>query len=502
MASEGSEPMIFETFVDKGLSAHSYAVGCEAAGRVAIVDPRRDVGIYLELASRRGVAISDVLETHVHADYASGARELAERAGATLRLSAYDAGERYEVTFPHEELRDRDEVRIGKVRLEARHTPGHTPEHLSFLVYDGARSETVPQLMLAGDFLFVGSLGRPDLLGEEVKHELARTLFRSVRERLAGLPDGLEVHPGHGAGSLCGAGMSARPLSTLGYERATNRYLDPALSEEGFVRAILGSAPPLPPYYLRMKRLNSDGPPALGELPGQQAIPPDRFRELAEDGRHLVLDVRDRFAFAGAHVPGALGIGVDPNESLSTWAGWVVPPDRLLLLVAEDAAQAEDAVRSLVRVGLDDVAGRLEGGMRRWIARGLPVATLPQLPVHDLQAALADGRAPRVLDVRTDGEWRQGHIPGALHVPGGEVASRLAELPAGPVAVVCGGGYRSTVIASLLQRAGREEVSNVTGGMGAWKRAGLPVETATSPNHAIQTEQPDETPGHTTRRTA
>ena len=494
--------MIFETFVDKGLAQHSYAVGCEAAGRVAIVDPRRDVDVYLELASRRGVAISEVLETHVHADYASGARELAERSGATLRLSAYDAGERYEVTFPHEELRDGDVVRIGKVRIEARHTPGHTPEHLAFLVYDGVRSETVPQLMLSGDFLFVGSLGRPDLLGEEVKHELARTLFRSVRERLADLPDGLEVHPGHGAGSLCGAGMSARPFSTLGYERATNRYLDPALEEEEFVRAILDSAPPLPPYYLRMKRLNSDGAPPLGELPGQQTIPPERFRELAENGRHLVLDVRDRFAFASAHVPGALGIGADPNESLSTWAGWVVPPDRPLLLVAEDAEQAEGAVRSLVRVGLDDVAGRLDGGMRRWTASGLPVATLAQLPVPELQAALAEGRAPHVLDVRTDGEWRQGHIPGALHVPGGEVAARLAELPPGPVAVVCGGGYRSTVLASLLQRAGREEVSNVLGGMGAWKRAGLPVETDASPTHAIQTEQPDNTPGQTTRRTA
>jgi hydroxyacylglutathione hydrolase len=472
--------MIFETFIDRGLSQHSFAVGCEGAARVAIVDPRRDVDVYLELAARRGVAITDVLETHVHADYASGAAELAERAGARLWLSAHDEGERYEVAFPHRELRDGDEVALGKVRLVALHTPGHTPEHLSFLVYDGARSESVPQALLSGDFLFVGSLGRPDLLGDEVKDGLARALFRSVRERLAGLPDGLEVHPGHGAGSLCGSGMSARPLSTLGYERAANPYLDPRLSEDEFVDRILGSAPPLPPYYLRMKRLNSAGPPPLGALPGGEAIPAERFRELAGDGSHLVIDVRDRFAFGGAHVPGALGIGADPDESLSTWAGWVVPPDRPLLLVAEDEAQAESATRSLVRVGLDDVAGRLEGGMRRWIARGLPVETLPQLPVRELHAALGgegNGARPKVLDVRSASEWRQGHIAGAIHVPGGEVPSRLAELPPGPVAVICGGGYRSTVVASVLQRAGREDVSNVTGGMGAWKRAGLPVET-------------------------
>ena len=213
--------------------------------------------------------------------------------------------------------------------------------------------------------------------------------------------------------------------------------------------------------------------------------------------------MRDRFAFAGAHVSGALGIGADPNESLSTWAGWVVPPDRPLLLVAEDAAQAESAVRSLVRVGLDDVAGWLEGGMRRWIGRGLPVATLAQLPVHELQAALADGRAPRVLDVRADGEWRQGRIPGALHVPGGEVEARLAELPPGPLAVVCGGGYRSTVVASLLQRAGRDGVSNVTGGMGAWKRAGLPVDAGdSSPAPANRPDDPRNTDTTTTRRTA
>jgi hydroxyacylglutathione hydrolase len=486
--------MILETFVDQGLAQHSYAVGCEGAGRVAIVDPRRDVDVYLDFASRRRLAIGHVLETHVHADYASGARELAARTGAELLLSAYDAGERYEVAFPHRELRDGGSVAIGNVRLVALHTPGHTPEHLAFLVYDGVRSASVPVALLSGDFLFVGSLGRPDLLGDEATDRLARTLFRSVREKLAGLPDGVEVHPGHGAGSMCGAGMSARPLSTLGFERAANRYLDPGLSEDAFVRRLLDSAPPFPPYYLRMKELNSCGPPRLDGVPGRDAIDPERFRRLAEDGEHLVVDVRDRLAFAGGHVPGAFGIGAD--GSLSTWAGWVLPYGRPLLLVADDATQAEEAARALVRVGHDRLAGRLDGGMKLWIERGMPVATLAQLPVRDLQAAVDAGRAPRVLDVRTEAEWRQGHIPGALHLPGGEVAARLDELPPGPLAVVCGAGYRSTVIASLLQRTGRHQVSNVPGGMGAWSRAGLPVETDSASDGAI------DPPGSTTRRTA
>ena len=467
--------MILERFEDPGLSQYSYAVGCAAAGVVAVVDPRRDVEVYLEWARGRGVRIVKVLETHVHADFASGARELASRAGAELLLSAHDEGERYEVAFPHRELRDGDVVELGKVRLVALHTPGHTPEHLSFLVYDGARSADVPAALLSGDFLFVGSVGRPDLLGEEAKSALARELFRSVRDKLGPLPDGLEVHPGHGAGSMCGAGMSARPFSTLGFERAANPYLAPS-GEQAFVDRLLAGAPPFPDYYRRMKELNAAGPPALPPPLGEP-LAPAAFARLAADGQHVVIDVRDRLAFGGGHVPGALGIGTD--DSLSTWAGWVVPPDRPLLLVADGAEQAEEARLALARVGLDRVAGWL-AGMKGWIAAGLRVATLPQVSVHALHAlreghGAAGGAAPRVLDVRSAAEYRQGHVAGAVHVPAGELATRLDELPAGPVAVVCGGGYRSTVAASVLQRAGRDEVVNVAGGMGAWKRAGLPV---------------------------
>ncbi len=381
------------------------------------------------------------------------------------------------MSYPHAPMHEGDAVELGAVRLVALHTPGHTPEHLSFLVYDATRSAAEPIAALTGDFLFVGSLGRPDLLGEEAKHELARTLFRSVREKLAGLPDGLEIYPGHGAGSMCGAGMSSQPFSTLGAQRLGNPYLAPQLTEEAFVERILASSPPFPPYYLRMKELNAKGPPLLGGLPGLHPLPAPRFRELAEDGAHVVVDLRDQLAFGGGHVPGALGIGVE-GGSLSTWAAWLVPYDRPLLLVADADEQLEPAVRALVRVGFDRVEGYLEGGMQRWIEHGFPQATLPQLSVAELatQVASANGDTPTVLDVRAANEWAQGHVAGAHHLMGGLVPQRLDELPPGPLAITCGGGYRSTAVASFLQRAGRNDVLNVTGGMGAWKRAGLPLE--------------------------
>jgi hydroxyacylglutathione hydrolase len=466
--------MLLERFEDRGLSQYSYAVGCERAGEVVIVDPRRDIDVYLDFADWRGFQITHVVETHIHADFASGARELAERLGVPVSVSAYDQGEHYQVSFPHRDLRDGERLEIGRVVLEALHTPGHTPEHLSFLVYDGARSQEVPIALLSGDFLFVGSLGRPDLLGEEAKLELARQLFASVRQRLAGLPDGLEVHPGHGAGSMCGSGMSGRPYSTLGFERVANPYLDPSLAEDAFIARLLGDVPPFPPYYRRMKEVNSEGPKILDGLPGQRPLAAPRFRELAEGG-HVVVDLRDQVAFGGGHVPGAFGVGVDGR--LSVWASWVLPYERPLLLILPSEERFEEAARALIRVGLDAIEGYLEGGFSRWIQAGYPLATTPQLAPAELQRRLDQEDPPRVLDVRTRGEWDAGHIAGARHVMAGELQDRLDELPGRdqPIAVVCGGGYRSTVAASVLQRAGWEEVSNVTGGMGAWRRAGLPV---------------------------
>lgn len=470
--------MLFERFEDEGLAHYSYAVGCDDAGEVAIVDPRRDVDVYLSFADGRDLAITHVLETHIHADFASGARELAERAGAELFVSGHDEGERYEVGFPHRDLFDGDALELGSVRLEALHTPGHTPEHLSFLVHDGVRSEDVPELMLSGDFLFVGSLGRPDLLGEEAKRSLAGSMWESVRDRLPDLPDGLEVHPAHGAGSMCGSGMGGRPMSTLGYERVANPYLDPDLDREAFVEKLLSDVPPFPDYYRRMKELNSEGPRPLDGLPGLEPLDVDAFAARVEEG-HLVIDLRAQLAFGGGHVPGAFGIGA--GRSLSTWAAWVVPYGRPILLVAEDPEDVEPSVRSLVRVGLDDVRGWLEGGIAAWRRAGRTLRGLPQVSPAELDRRLAAGEPIQVLDVRTDEEWEAGHIRDAHHVMGGEVPERvdeIAELRDGkPLAVVCGSGYRSTVAASVLERAGVDGLINVTGGMGAWERAGLDTVT-------------------------
>jgi hydroxyacylglutathione hydrolase len=463
--------MLFETFEEKGLSHYSYAVGCPAAGEMAIVDPRRDVDVYLDFAAARGLRISHILETHIHADYASGARELAERSGAELWLSAYDRGETFEVAFPHREMRDGDEVEIGSVKIRAVHTPGHTPEHLAFLVYDGSRSREVPLLMLTGDFLFVGSLGRPDLLGEEAKRELAGRLYESVR-KLADLPDGLEIRPAHGAGSLCGAGMSGRSVSTLGYERTANPYLDPALSQPAFVEKILGSVPPFPDYYRRMKRLNSTGAPSRLGRTALRALPPADFRGSIAAG-HQVVDLRDPGAFGAGHIPGSLGIGAGP--SFLAWAPWVLSYEAPVVLVAPDLETARQAETELARVGIDDVRGYLLGGIAAWSAAGLPLATLPQVTPEELAERLRPGDGVRVIDLRSSDEWRRGHVPGAVHLPLPELSLRSGELGREPLALVCGSGYRSTVAASVLERAGFRGLHNVTGGMTAWTAAGLPT---------------------------
>ena len=327
-------------------------------------------------------------------------------------------------------------------------------------------------VMLSGDFLFVGSLGRPDLLGEEAKLALAKRLYHSVTTVLPGLPDGLEIAPGHGAGSMCGSGMSGRAVSTLGFERIANPYLR-SLPEDAFVDMILGSVPPFPDYYRRMKVLNSLGPATLNGLPGLVPIPLAQFRDLtARD--HVIVDLRDQLSFGAGHIAGAFGLA--GSQSLSTWASWTLPYNTPLLLVGVDHAQLEEAVRSLVRVGLDDVRGYLLGGIDTWVKAGWPLAQTAQIAPQTLADRLANGDDIRVLDVRNVGEFASGHIDGAENVMCGYLPARLDEFRDGAtIAIVCGSGYRSTVAASLFERAGLTHVMNVTGGMNAWKMAGLPL---------------------------
>ncbi len=459
--------MLIERVEDEGLAQYSYIVGTRDAAEVAVVDPRRDVDVYLDWAGQHGVRIAYVLETHIHADYASGARALAERTGATLLVSAHDRGETFEVTGAHQDMANGARVAVGDVELEAVHTPGHTPEHLSFLVFERGRPE--PAALLSGDFLFVGSVGRPDLLGDEESAGLAGRLYDSV-QRLSAYPDSLPVYPAHGAGSMCGSGMGQAPSTTLGQERKSNPYLDPALSREAFVHRVLTSAPPFPPYYRRMKRVNAAGAPLLEQLPGQRALDVQEFHRRVQAG-HVVIDLRDQAGFGSGHVPEAFGIGA--GRMLSMWAAWVVPYDTPLLLVG-DETQMADAARALIRVGLDDVQGYLRGGMAAWTAAELPVQDTPQVTPEALQQQLQTSGPPQVVDVRTDAEWRDGHLPAAVHIMGGFLADRTGELSRErPVVVMCGSGYRSTIAASVLERAGFTHVTNLTGGMTAWKDAGL-----------------------------
>jgi hydroxyacylglutathione hydrolase len=472
--------MIFQRFEDDGLAQFSYAVGSQAAAEIAIVDPRRDVDVYLEFARDRGVGITRVLETHIHADYASGALELAARAGASLHASRYDRGERFQVEYAHEPLSDGSELRLGTVRLRAVHTPGHTPEHLSFLAFDDdEHGGDVPVRFLTGDFLLIGSLGRPDLLGEDARERLVGELYRSVRRVLPGLPDDLPVHPAHGAGSLCGAGMGDAPESTLGRERERNPYLGPSLGREEFARLLMAELSDYPPYYPLMKERNvraGPGDAPLWPWPRPAALSPAVAAERIDDG-HVVVDVRHSLAFGGGHVPGALGIGLDAD--LSPWTGWVVPYDRPLLLVVEHAGQVPEAVTRMARAGIDRIDGYLDG-MDGWLTDARPVRSLPQLAPRQVRdRARSDGLV--VLDVRTDDEYRQGHIEGAIHVMAGHLPDRLddgrGELPRpdASVAVTCATGYRSTVAASILLRHGYRRVSNLSGGMTAWEAAGLPT---------------------------
>lgn len=464
--------MIFQRFEDDGLAHFSYLVGSDSTGEIAVVDPRRDVDAYLAFAREHGVRVAHVLETHIHADYASGAAELARRTGAELHLSAYDDGERYEVTFPHRELRDDDEVVLGRVRLRAVHTPGHTPEHLSFLVYDDEAGGRDPVRFLTGDFLLMGSLGRPDLLGEDAKRALSGALYDSVRRVVPGLPDSLRIHPAHGSGSMCGGGMSEESERSLGEEREQNPFLDPELDRESFIDRLLDTLPPYPDYYLRMKERNAGGADFERPWPEPVAMDPRALRTAMEEGAVLI-DTRHQLAFGGGHIPGALGIGLDPD--LSTWAGWVAPYDRPLLLVVDHPGDVPAAVTRLARVGLDRIDGWLDGAMDAWITGAGSIEVVPQWSPRLVRERQGDGLV--VLDVRSDEEWDAGHIEGALHIMGGHLEDELHRLPDGgaEVAVVCGTGYRSTVAASVLQRNGYTRVRNVPGGMTAWEAAGLPT---------------------------
>lgn len=443
---------IFERFFDEGLAQASFLVGCERTKQAVVIDPRRDASIYIEAARQRGVTIVAAIETHVHADFVSGASVLA-RHGARVYT-----GPGADLAFDHHEVVDGEVLPIGDVTLRFLHTPGHTFEHIAIL----AETPGSPTRLFTGDLLFVGGVGRPDLVGEAQTRRLASDLFDSLG-RIMALGDAVEIHPGHGAGSLCGAGIGKEPSSTIGRERAQNAMLRHA-ERASFVAAVLADIPPTPPYFARMKRINKEGPPQIDPARKLPALRPAAAAALAADGA-LILDLRRAAAFADGHPDGAINIG--HGTKVGYWAGWVVPADAPLILLADEAAEAQDAALQLHRVGLDRIEGTIAGGFDAWVGAGLSTARIGQMPAAELRDRVARGGLT-LVDVRTPGEWQNGHLDGAINMPVGEIPVRAAELPRdGTIATICEGGYRSSLAASLFAHEGFQEVTNVVGGMAA-----------------------------------
>ncbi|MGH9372888.1 MAG: MBL fold metallo-hydrolase, partial [Vicinamibacterales bacterium] len=454
---------MFRRFFDEGLAQTSYLIACERTRQAAIIDPRRDVDGYVAAAGQHGLSITHAIETHVHADFVSGARELATLGASTV--AGPGAGLTYALEAYTEAI-DGQTLRLGDVELTFLHTPGHTPEHISVL----ARQPDAPVRLFTGDTLFVGAVGRPDLLGESMMRDLADKLYDSLFKRLLALPDDVQVHPGHGAGSLCGAGIGNDPHSTIGQERRFNPLLQYD-SREAFRSAVLADLPDTPTYFARMKRVNREGPPLLG-LSREIEPPPPVIASAAADGvagGAWLLDLRPAAAYGAGHPAGAINMAFGPK--LGYWAGWLIPADVPIFLMGDGGAgQAADARRQLLRVGLDSVAGHVDGGFAAWRGAGLPVHQLEQISAAELRARHLLPGEIALIDVRSHREWRIDHVPGALHIPLGELASRTAGVPrGGVVATMCEGGYRSSLAASLLERDGVGNLVNVVGGMNAWR---------------------------------
>ncbi|HKY33996.1 MAG TPA: MBL fold metallo-hydrolase [Candidatus Polarisedimenticolia bacterium] len=461
--------MIFRQFYLESLGHASYLVGSETTGEALVLDVRRDVEIYFQAARAQGLRIAYAADTHQHNDYLTGICELPARGEVKLL-----AGARAELGYPVRALADGERLEMGEVTFQALHTPGHTPEHTSLLVYDRSRGEE-PVILLSGGSLLVGDLARPDLLGgPERTREAASELVRSMREKVLPLPDSVMVFPTHVSGSLCGGNIGSMLHTTIGYERRMNRLL--AAIEQGDPDPLdLQDLPTVPPYWRRMRSRNQAGPELLGVLREPPALRPAGAARLLKEGA-IALDCRQPEAFGGGHVAGALNVAL--GSSFSTWAGTVLPAGARVVLVLDRPSDLWEACWQLLRIGYDLPLGWLSGGMLRWRTEARPLAFLTQWTVHDLRERLLSERGLRVLDVRQPGEWRAGHIAGALHIPGGELPGRLAELPRqATLAVICGSGFRSSVAASLIARLDRGPVVNVLGGMSAWKEASFPLET-------------------------
>ncbi|HEX5000206.1 MAG TPA: rhodanese-like domain-containing protein [Terriglobia bacterium] len=460
--------MHFRQFYLGCLAQASYFIGSE--GEAAVVDPRRDVDIYIDEAREQGFVIRHVIETHAHADFVSGHRELAARTGARVYFGA-QAGDVAGAGYTP--VREGDEIRFGTVILRFLETPGHTPESVSVLVFDTETSSSVPYGVLTGDALFIGDVGRPDLLGSRMPAaELAGMLYDSLHDKLLKLPGEVMVFPAHGAGSMCGRNISSENSSTIERERESNYALQP-MSREEFIQLMTTDLPEAPAYFSHDAEINREGPALMAEMPELRSLSAQEVRQLRDDGA-LILDTRPSAQYGNAHIPGSLNIGL--GGQFASWAGSLIRFETPVVIVAESEAAAEEARVRLSRVGLDHVSGYLAGGILEWDRAKLPLASVEQISVEELQHRIESGLIDATLDVRKAPEWNSGHIPNATHAPLGHLVDSLGGIPRDArVATVCAGGFRSSIATSILERNGFTRISNVVGGMTAWHNAKLPL---------------------------
>jgi hydroxyacylglutathione hydrolase len=459
--------MYFQQFYLSCLAHASYMIGSE--GIATVVDPQRDVAIYVEEAQKQNLRIEHIIETHLHADFVSGHQELAECTGATIHLSARAGGQ-----FPHREAGEGDEIRFGRCVLRVLETPGHSADSICVLVTDLDRSAQ-PWAVLTGDTLFIGEVGRPDLSPDHSPKELALMLYDSLHAKLLKLPDTVEIYPAHGAGSLCGRNISPERHSTIGKERAFNYALRP-MSKKEFIRLMVTDLPERPEYFFRDKEINRAGAPAVSGAPNFPALSAQEVARWQVQNA-VVLDTRPAAQFGAGHLPGSIHIAL--CGQYASWAGTLLGLETPVILVAEDVGRAEESRVRLARVGLDKTVGYLQDGVRAWQQTGLPLEEVPQISVLQLYEELRDQPdALQVIDVRRPSEWAAGHLELAQLKPLHKLSSLLDDLsPQTPVAVHCQSGYRSSIATSLLERTGFKQVMNVVGGFDAWKAHKLHIVT-------------------------
>ena len=460
--------MYFEQFYLGCLAHASYLLASE--GEAVVIDPQRDVDIYLKAAEEHGAKIRYIFETHLHADFVSGHKELAARTGAKIYIGA-----RAGAGFPHVDVHDGFELRVGKMVIKALDTPGHTPESICLVIVDEEKSPQ-PWAVLTGDTLFIGDVGRPDLSKTHTPADLAGMLYDSLHNKLLALTDNVLVYPAHGAGSLCGRNMRAERSSTIGIERLTNYALQ-IKSRAEFIQQLTTNLPTRPEYFLQDAEINRQGASALSDIGEVRAIPAAELKTMLDE-EAVALDVRPGDQFAQAHVPGSINIAL--SGQFASWAGTVLGLSTRPVLIAENPEQLSEARLRLARVGIENVAGYLEGGVSAWKQAGFALAEVPQITAQDLSNRL-QAHTSQVLDVRREPEWNAAHIEHAAWWPLDNFKISPPEIDRDrPVAVHCKGGYRSMIACSLLQRAGFKNVTNVIGGFDAWQEAKLPIQSETT----------------------